>query len=810
MADQPIPLKPPTSPLRTAQGGGSYGMSPQFSGNMTFAEIGSLGLRAWSGWVREEFLPELIGRQGAQKYREMADNSPIVGAILYAIRSTMRKVEWRVTPAGAEHNKTTDPAAQEKADFVESLMHDMSHSWEDLVDENLSMLQYGYAPHEIVYKKRLGRDPGADPENPGEDLPLSEYDDGLIGWRRIPIRGQDTVLKWFFDKNGQIKGMTQMPWVGPMIDLPMEKLLLFRPSAHKNNPEGRSILRTSYLPYYFVKRFQEQEAIVGERLGGVPVLQVPGDIFENAATDANARAALETYKKIATNVRIDEQMGIVLPSDVWQGANGTASASKMFEFQLITPTGRPMGGFDFDKTITRYSTYMMTAVMADFLTLGHESRGTQSLAVTKVDMFFQAVEGFLNSMAGVYNRYALPRLWKLNGFDYELMPKIEPDLAQRVDLDVLSNFVLRMSQAGMPLFPNEDLQTYILDAGGLPDITEEEALQHAGMTADQLQTQDEKDQAMLENMKNPPMPGGKLNGKGPATPGRNKFEKMLLASVARRMIKTAGPKFGVQTHQGNKSDRPFVGKFNPHHVLSGEHGGEFTSGDDATLDSTRPQVVLDAAQDTAKKLGFDPSKIAINNGEYPFTLNGKQYQAAGLAYLDGPKQGTIELFPRQIGMGATPAITAHEVMHQKFRAYLDDYRGDREGAIKDISIKMRGNGMLDEEGARRYPIYQEHTRITEDLHQMMRDDGVSSYSRDWWNAQEAGTATLNQAIHETLSEIGAQSVLSDTLANITHIARAAPNAEGQAFLYTKPLSQQWKDLYTAVNNNWQAKHNYND
>lgn len=534
---------------RALQGGGSYGMTPQFSAGMTFKEIGSLGLRAFSGWVREEFLPELIGRQGAQKYREMSDNSPVIGAIIYAIKSTMRKVEWRVVPAGADETDNVGGDAQQAADFVESCMNDMSHSWEDLVDENLSMLTYGYAPHEIVYKRRMGRDPGADPDRPGHDLPKSEYDDGLIGWRRMPIRGQDTVLKWFFDENGQVKGMTQLPWVGPMIDLPIEKMLLFRPSAHKNNPEGRSILRTSYLSYYFIKRLQEMEAIVSERLGGIPVLSIPSSVFDNAqAGDANAVAALQTYKRIATNVRIDEQMGMVLPSDVWQGANGTASAAKMFDFQLITPTGRPMGGMDFDKTITRYSTYMMTSVMADFLALGHESRGTQALAVSKVDMFFQAIEGYLNSVGSVYNRYGVPRLWELNGLDYDIMPKIEPDLAQRLDLDVLSNFVLRLSQAGMPLFPNEDLQSYILDAGGLPDVVDERALQAAGLLDEQLDTTDAKDQATLDRMQNPP-PMLAPPGKGPIAPGRNPLEKILLASIARRAIRHGGPKFGIHTHK---------------------------------------------------------------------------------------------------------------------------------------------------------------------------------------------------------------------------------------------------------------------
>jgi len=39
------------------------------------------------------------------------------------------------------------------------------------------------------------------------------------------------------------------------------------------------------------------------------------------------------------------------------------------------------GSFDFEKAIGRYSVQMMTSVLADFLQLGHEARGTQSLAI---------------------------------------------------------------------------------------------------------------------------------------------------------------------------------------------------------------------------------------------------------------------------------------------------------------------------------------------------------------------------------------------------------------------------------------------
>lgn len=521
-------LTPQVGPVKDPNmSGSSFGPTPEMTSGMTYREVGSAGLRAFSGWVREEFLTQLQGRQGAQKYREMMDNSPIIGALMTAIVSTMRKVEWRTNPAD------DSPEAQEAADFVDSCRADMSQTWEETIVEDLSMLGYGFAPKEIVYKRRLGRDPGNDSE--GVPLGKSDYEDGLIGWRKMPIRGQDTILKWFFDPNGEIKGMTQQPWTGSIVDIPIEKMLLFRPSQHKDNPEGRSILRSSYVPYYFVKRMQEQEAILGERMGGLPMVKVPSTLIQAAvAGDPKATAAMAAYKRMATNVRIDEQMGIILPSDMWMGPNG-ASASPQYSFELVTPQGGRGTAVNFDTSILRYNTSMLTSVLADFLTMGHEARGAQNLGETKIDLFYQAIEGYLNSNAAIYNRHAIPRLWRLNGLDMDLMPEIEPDLAVRVDLDVLSNFVLRLSQAGMPLFPDDELQSYLRDAAGLPDVADDDrALLAAGLTDEQLARDEETADVTLDQMKNPP---------APTTP----LQKMILASFARRMIRQAGPRFGITT-----------------------------------------------------------------------------------------------------------------------------------------------------------------------------------------------------------------------------------------------------------------------
>jgi hypothetical protein len=83
-----------------------------------FEEYGRSGLRHWGGFVFEEWLQQLQqGRRAAEVYREMSDQDPIIGAILYAIQMLMRRVTWwfeeQDTPGSkwmneARHDQRTD------------------------------------------------------------------------------------------------------------------------------------------------------------------------------------------------------------------------------------------------------------------------------------------------------------------------------------------------------------------------------------------------------------------------------------------------------------------------------------------------------------------------------------------------------------------------------------------------------------------------------------------------------------------------------------------------------------------------------
>lgn len=439
---------------------------PVMSPALLFRDQGSLGLRQYGGWVREEFLRALQGREAARVYREMKDNSATIGAMLFAIEQTIREISWKVEPAG------DDAESRKWADFAESLMGDMRSTWDEFVVEALSMLPYGYSPHEIIFKKRDGqKDPywGGSSKVAPES---SKYDDGLVGVADMPLRGQETVLRWFFDNAGQITGMQQQPWIGPLINIPSFKLMLFRPQFYKGNPEGRSVLRNAYRGYFFSKRIEEEEAILFERMNGLPVLRVPSWLLEQEKAGIPAAAsAMQSYRMLVTNTRIDEQMGVILPSDMWPGENGP-SGHRMYEFELMVPSGSHM--VDPEKVLGRYSLDILKTCMADFIDLGHQARGTQNLAISKVDMFFNAIRGWLNGMGEVINRSMLHRVWYLNGIPYKFMPRYVPDLAQRIDLDAIGNFVMRLSQSGARMFPDDDLENYLRESAGMPALDTEQ------------------------------------------------------------------------------------------------------------------------------------------------------------------------------------------------------------------------------------------------------------------------------------------------------------------------------------------------
>ena len=211
------------------------------------------GLKSrWGRGVQEEWLAELRGKKGIKVYQEMSDNEPIIGALLFAMRTLIRGTEWSMVDPEDESAEI-----DERGDFIQECRKDMEVSWDNVVDEALSMFEYGWSAQEILFKMRRGRN---------DDIRLnSKYSDGKLGWRNLTLIPQETLDEWQWDEEGDLlEGLHQQinynfrstTASGMRPFVPRVKFILNRTSQRKGSPEGRSLLRNAYRPWYFTKQIE--------------------------------------------------------------------------------------------------------------------------------------------------------------------------------------------------------------------------------------------------------------------------------------------------------------------------------------------------------------------------------------------------------------------------------------------------------------------------------------------------------------------------------------------------------------------------
>lgn len=409
-------------------------------------ELGRLGQKRYGGFFHEEFLKELQGRKGVEAYREMSENDDIIGAILYAVEMLIRQSAWTVQPGGGT------PKDQEAAEFIESCMHDMTDTWTDTISEILSFLTYGWSAHELVYKRRGGK---------SKDHRLnSKHADGLIGWQKLPIRAQETLWEWSYDNRDNLIGLKQMPPPDfPIIEIPVEKLLLFRTKSRKGSPEGKSILRNAYRSWYFKRRIQEIEGIGIERdLAGFPVLTAPEEMNIWDDDDPDMEAIRVAADGIVQNIRRDSLEGLTMPAG--------------WKLELLSTGGRRQ--FDTNAIVERYDSRMAMTVLADFVLLGHQQVGSFALSSDKTELFAMAIGAYLDIICETFNNKAIPALIDINEdyfngiTDY---PTLEHGDIESPNLTDLGNFIRDMTGVGV-LVPDEGIEDYVRHAAGLPERLE--------------------------------------------------------------------------------------------------------------------------------------------------------------------------------------------------------------------------------------------------------------------------------------------------------------------------------------------------
>lgn len=412
-------------------------------------EIGVSGLERTGGYITDEFLKELQGRDGARKFREMSLNDDMIGGALTVLEQVARQVPTAVKPFDESN------PAKEQAEFVDSCLHDMNRDWISIRSELFTdMLTYGWVYAEKVFKLRQGYHPNDSKRN-------SKHDDGKLGMRKIATRAQDTLSRWEFDDEGGIQGMWQdAPPDHIETLIPIQKSLLFRTRIRRGSPEGQSILRNAYVGYFFKKRIQEVEGIGIERdLTGMPWLKAPKGVNIWNPNNTAAASQLAIAKKILRAIKADQLWGLLTPAE--------------WEFELISSGGSRT--VDTTAVINRYNTGMMVSMLTDLLLVGHESSGSWALNLSKEQLLAESIKAYLDVIHGVGNSHFIPDLLRFNGMPTDTMPEliIEGEIITP-SLEELTKSISDLTGAGWPLFPDEAVDRHLRQKLQLPEREEGE------------------------------------------------------------------------------------------------------------------------------------------------------------------------------------------------------------------------------------------------------------------------------------------------------------------------------------------------
>lgn len=374
-------------------------------------ELGTTGLLQWNGLVEEAYLAELRYPAAYTKFNEMRRRAPTIASLLNAVKLLARTTRVTVEPGG------TSEADKRAAEFVEQNIDDMSITLPDVVEDLLSAVPFGWAWSEIVYKRRAG--PAA--------AVASKYDDGAIGWRKFAPRRQSSFEKWRFDESGGVQGLYQSARNDLKLSqryIPINKSIHFTADRDMGNPEGMSVLEAAYEPWHFVKNLQIINGIGFERaFVGLPVFTYGTP--ENSYKPSDDDKAL--VARIGKQLRVDEKAYITLPGEIG------------FRLETVSNTNAT----SLLDTVKYYSIQMLMIVLADFIALGTvASGGSYALGTDKSELFLMGVDGWLDKVMGVLNRFAIPRLFAYNNFDgITDYPQLTHSSVQKPNLPALASYV---------------------------------------------------------------------------------------------------------------------------------------------------------------------------------------------------------------------------------------------------------------------------------------------------------------------------------------------------------------------------------
>lgn len=333
-------------------------------------EIGSTGTEIYAGYLAEEYLKELTGKEWADKVDMMRRSDANVRMVLNAIKLPLKSSPWNITT-----KEKTEAAELQKKLFEKILFQDLNKSFTQLVGEILTCLEFGYSIFDITHAVKKDDEVG-----------------GYNGLKSLAYRSQRTIDRWNLNDSADLETVTQIAYgdEGGSYELDARFLLYFAPEREGDNFEGISVLRACYGPWFRKNEFLKKLAIGIEKFA-VPtaVLTVP-EGTEGKPEMAAAKKALQCYTSGSTNY-------LILP--------------KGFELTFNNVS------VDVEKirsAINAENQEMVNSILASFLLLGQNGAGSLALSGTLSDFFSQTIQYIADHISEQFERKIFKPLCQMN------------------------------------------------------------------------------------------------------------------------------------------------------------------------------------------------------------------------------------------------------------------------------------------------------------------------------------------------------------------------------------------------------------
>ena len=386
-------------------------------------EVGTAGTEIYGGYISEDYLHELQGKQWQDTIDRMFRSDTNVKMVVSALVLPLKSSNWRF----AEIDDSPEAEMQKKI-LEKAFFEDTDKSFTMLLGEILSMVRCGYSLFDITHQVK-------------NDKELGTYNT----LKSISFRSQRTIERWNIEHSGKLITVTQMSNgdEGENVNMDATYLLHFAPEQEGDNYEGIGVLRAIYGPWLRKDKFLKLLAAGIEKYAiPTPVLTVPPG-KEGSPEYKSAEKMLKCYGSGQANY-------IILP-DGWK-----------LEFNNVT--------FDSEKiraAINAENQEMVNSILASFLLLGQNGAGSLALSSELSDFFKQTITYLADHITEVLTKRIMKPLIQMNLGDVPLLVELRCDgLEEKAD-GAWATTLKTLKDAGLIKSENEVLK-YVAEKLKLP------------------------------------------------------------------------------------------------------------------------------------------------------------------------------------------------------------------------------------------------------------------------------------------------------------------------------------------------------